>query len=35
MKTFFFYHEIVCGVYSVESLQQGDSNKYTQHIIIV
>ena len=32
---FLFYHEIVCCVYSLESLHQGDSNEYTQHTIIV
>ena len=32
---FLFYHEIVCCVYSLESPDQGNSNEYTQHTIIV
>ena len=32
---FFFYHEIVCCVYLLESPHWGDSNKYTQHTIIM
>ena len=32
---FLFYHEIVCCLYSLESPHRGDSNEYTQHIIIV
>ena len=32
---FLFYHEIVTGVYSLESPHRGNSNEYTQHIIIV
>ena len=34
-KTFLFYHEIVCCVYSLESPYRDDSNEYTQHTIIV
>ena len=32
---FLFYHESICGVYSLESNHRGDSNKYIQHAIIV
>ena len=32
---FIFYHEIVCGAYSLESLYRGDTNEYTKHTIIV
>ena len=35
MEMFFFYNEIVCSVYSLESPQWGNSNEYTQHTIIV
>ena len=31
----YFYHEIVCCVYSLELPYQGDSNEYTQHTTIV
>ena len=31
----YFYHKIVCCVYSLESPHRGDSNEYTQHTIIV
>ena len=31
---FLFYDEFVCCVYSLESPQRGDSNEYSQHIII-
>ena len=34
-EIFLFHHEIVCCVYSLESPHRGDSNKYTQHTIIV
>ena len=30
-----FYHEIISCMYSLESPQLGDSNKYTQHNIIM
>ena len=30
---FFFCHEIVCCVYSLELPHQGDSNEYTRHTI--
>ena len=32
---FLFYNGIVCCVYSLELHHQGNSNEYTQHIIIV
>ena len=32
---FLYYHGIACCVYSLESPHRGDSNKYTQHTIIV
>ena len=32
---YFSYHEIVCCVHALESPDQGDSNEYTQHTIIV
>ena len=35
LAIFLFYNEIVCCVYSLESPHRGDSNKYTQHTIIV
>ena len=34
-KILLIYHEVVCCVYSLESPHRGDSNKYTQHTIIV
>ena len=34
-KFFYFYREIVCCVYSLELPHRGNSNEYTQHIIIV
>ena len=34
-KFSFFYHDVVCCVYSLESPHRGDSNNYTQHPIIV
>ena len=34
-EIFWFYHEIVCCVYSLESPRRGDSNEYTQHTIFV
>ena len=33
-EMFFFYHEIVCCVYSLELPHRGDSNKYAQHTIM-
>ena len=35
IEIFLLYYEIVCCVYSLESPHRGDSNKYTQHTIIV
>ena len=32
---FWFYHGIVCCVYSLEWPHLGDSNEYTQHTIIL
>ena len=34
-EIFFFHHDIVCCVHSLESSHRGDSNEYTQHTIIV
>ena len=34
-EIFLFYHEVVCCVYSLESLHRGNSNEYTEHTIIV
>ena len=34
-KIFILYDEIVCCMYSLESPHRGDSNVYTQHIILV
>ena len=34
-EIFLFYYEIVCCVYSLELPHCGNSNKYTQHTIIV
>ena len=34
-RIFFYYHKIVCCVYSLESPHRGDSNEYTQRTIIV
>ena len=34
-EIFLSYHEIVYCVYSLESPHRGDSNEYTEHIIIV
>ena len=34
-EIFFFYREIVCCVYSLESPHRCDSNEYTQHTITV
>ena len=34
-EIFLFYRDIVCCEYSLESPLRGDSNEYTQHIIIV
>ena len=33
-QIFLLFHKIVCCVYSLESPRRGDSNKYTQQIII-
>ena len=33
--SYFFFHGIVCCVYSLESPHRGDSNECTQHIISV
>ena len=33
-KFSYFYHEIVCCVYLLESPHRGDPNEYTQHTII-
>ena len=32
---FLFYHKYVCCLYPLELLHRGDSNEYTQHIIIL
>ena len=34
-QMFLLHHENVCCVYSLELPQGGDSNEYTQHIIIL
>ena len=34
-EMFLFYHEHVCGMYSLESPHRGDFNKYTRHTIIL
>ena len=34
-EAFSFYYESVCCAYSLESPRRGDSNDYTQHVIIV
>ena len=34
-QIYFFHHDIVCCMYSLESPHRGDSNEYTQHTIIV
>ena len=34
-EIFLLYHEIICCVYSLELPHRGNSNEYTQHIIIV
>ena len=34
-ESFLFCRENVCCVYSLESPHRGDSNKYTQHTIIL
>ena len=33
-EIFLFYHEIVCYVYTLELPHWGNSNEYTQHIIL-
>ena len=33
-KIFLFCHEIICWVFSLESLHRGNSNEYTQYTII-